>query len=78
MLDYVVFERHVSDEYGTWRLHGKVSHPNSTANYTYIPTQRLFSVNSSTTSESNKLIANSRNNIDDPISVNSSNKDSVN
>ncbi|RTG86061.1 large subunit ribosomal protein L45, partial [Schistosoma bovis] len=78
VLDYVVFERHVSDEYGTWRLHGKVSHPNSTANYTYIPTQRLFSVNSSTTSESNKLIANSRNNIDDPISVNSSNKDSVN
>ncbi|CAH8576040.1 unnamed protein product [Schistosoma guineensis] len=78
VLDYVVFERHVSDEYGTWRLHGKVSHPNSTINYTYIPTQRLFSVNSSTTSESNKLIANSRNNIDDPISVNSSNKDSVN
>ena len=23
-LDYVVFEKHLSDEYGRWRLHGKI------------------------------------------------------
>lgn len=23
-LEYVVFEKHISDEYGSWRIHGKV------------------------------------------------------
>ena len=23
-LEYVVFERHLSDEYGAWRIHGKI------------------------------------------------------
>ena len=24
VLEYVVFEKHLADEYGTWRIHGKV------------------------------------------------------
>jgi large subunit ribosomal protein L45 len=23
-LEYVVFEKHISDEYGSWRIHGKI------------------------------------------------------
>ncbi|CAH8515002.1 unnamed protein product [Schistosoma turkestanicum] len=80
VLEYTVFEKHISDEYGTWRLHGKISHPNSTSKFTYIPTQRLLPVNSSstTTPESTNLLANNENDTDNPMSVTNSNKDSVN
>ncbi|XP_012281436.1 probable 39S ribosomal protein L45, mitochondrial [Orussus abietinus] len=27
VLEYVVFEKHVADEYGTWRIHGKIIPP---------------------------------------------------
>jgi len=26
-LEYVVFERHLADEYGLWRIHGKITPP---------------------------------------------------
>ncbi|TNN08179.1 putative 39S ribosomal protein L45 isoform 2 [Schistosoma japonicum] len=77
VLEYVVFEKHISDEYGTWRLHCKVAPPNSSANYTYVPTQRLFPVDSSSTPESNDLIDN-KDIVHNPTSVSSPSKSNIN
>ncbi|CAH8855881.1 unnamed protein product [Trichobilharzia szidati] len=62
VLEYAVFEKHISDEYGIWRLHGKIQPPNSTSHYTYIPTQRLVPIDSSSTSKSNNLLLENNNN----------------
>ncbi|KAF5404741.1 Mitochondrial ribosomal protein L45 [Paragonimus heterotremus] len=42
VLEYVVLEKHITDEYGRWRVHAKIQSPsNPTPPRSYIPTRRL-------------------------------------
>ncbi|KAA0190580.1 Mitochondrial ribosomal protein L45 [Fasciolopsis buskii] len=43
VLEYIVFEKHITDEYGIWRLHSKIPAYN-TSPKVLIPTQRLSPV----------------------------------
>ncbi|KAG5450527.1 39S ribosomal protein L45, mitochondrial [Clonorchis sinensis] len=43
VLEYVVLEKHISDEYGIWRLHAKIFPPHAPPLGTLVPTQRLLS-----------------------------------
>ncbi|CAH8583222.1 unnamed protein product [Heterobilharzia americana] len=77
VLEYAVFEKHVSDEYGIWRLHGKVQSPSSTPHYTYIPTQRLISSVPSPKSEPNNLLL-ENNNLDNSSAASSPSQETPN
>ncbi|TGZ52408.1 hypothetical protein CRM22_010628 [Opisthorchis felineus] len=43
VLEYVVLEKHISDEYGIWRLHAKIFPPHAPPLGALVPTQRLLS-----------------------------------
>ncbi|OON16603.1 Tim44-like domain protein [Opisthorchis viverrini] len=43
VLEYVVLEKHISDEYGIWRLHAKIFPPRAPPLGALVPTHRLLS-----------------------------------
>lgn len=38
VLDYIVFEKHLTDSYGTWRIHGKIRPQWETPAYDFVKT----------------------------------------
>lgn len=60
VLDFIVFEKHLTDTYGKWRIHGKIKPQWELPNYELVKTM-AFSIPSSDTSDTISNVSESRN-----------------